>query len=52
MEASGDKAMEGGGDAVGFEHDANRKPSRKVGRRRTDFLDWFIVRDMFDRDLK
>jgi hypothetical protein len=48
MEASGDKALEGGGDgaagvsaavwdnSVGVEHDANRKPSAKAGRRRTD----------------
>jgi hypothetical protein len=44
MEASGDKALEGGGDgaaggsaavlgnSVGVEHDANRKPSAKAGR--------------------
>jgi hypothetical protein len=49
MEASGDKALEGGGDgaaggsaavlgnSVGVEHDAIRKASAKAGRRRTDF---------------
>src|SRR6188768_342490 len=49
MEASGDKALERGGDAaaagctaawgisVGVEHDASRKPSAKVGRRQRDF---------------
>ena len=54
MEASGDKALEGGGDgaagvsaaawgnSVDVEHDANRKPSIKAGRRRMDFSDWFI----------
>jgi hypothetical protein len=55
MEASGDKAMEGGGEAgtaaalsagacgnsVGAEHDANRKPSA-TGVRRRDFTEWFI----------
>jgi len=49
MEASGDKALEGGGDgaagvsaavwdnSVGAEHDVIRKASAKAGRRRTDF---------------
>jgi hypothetical protein len=55
MDASGDKAMEGGGGApasvsaeawdisVGGEHDANMKPDTKIGRRRMNiFLDWFM----------
>jgi hypothetical protein len=63
MEASGDKALEGGGDAaagvsaaawgnsVGVEHDANRKPSAKAGRRRMDLSSRgrgvFMVRMIF-----
>jgi hypothetical protein len=55
MDAAGDSAMEGDGDAavlvsagawdnsVGVEHDANMKPDTTIGRRRMEFfLDWFM----------
>jgi hypothetical protein len=57
MEASGDKALEGGGDgaagvsaavwdnSLGVEHEANRKPSAKAGRRRMDL--WCRGRGVF-----
>jgi hypothetical protein len=63
MLASGDSAMEGAGDATaaastparddsfGVEHDANRKPSNKAGRRRMDFSDGFMDRMIFIRSV-